>query len=54
MFEEKQLYKSQADAQKAADSRLQSLRAGEVRVSITMPGRPDINAEGLVTLQGFR
>ena len=54
VFEEKQLYKSQADAQKAADSRLQSLRAGEVRVSITMPGRPDINAEGLVTLQGFR
>lgn len=54
VFEEKQLYKTQAEAQKAADSRLQSLRAGEVRVSITMPGRPDVNAEGLVTLQGFR
>lgn len=53
-FEDKQLHKSQADAQKAADSRLQSLRAGEVRVSITMPGRPDVNAEGLITLQGFR
>ena len=54
VFEEKQLYKSEVDAQKAADSRLQSLRAGEVRVSITMPGRPDINAEGLVTLEDFR
>lgn len=54
VFEEKQLFKSQAEAQKAADSRLQSLRAGEVRVSITLPGRPDVNAEGLVTLQGFR
>ncbi|NBS71423.1 late control protein D, partial [bacterium] len=54
VFEEKQLFKTQSDAQKAADSRLQSLRAGEVRVSITLPGRPDVNAEGLVTLQGFR
>ena len=54
VFEEKQLYKSQTEAQKAADSRLQSLRAGEVRISITLPGRPDVNAEGLVTLQGFR
>lgn len=54
VFEERQLFKNQAEAQKAADSKLQSLRAGEVRVSITMPGRPEINAEGLVTLQGFR
>jgi len=23
-------------------------------VSITMPGRPELNAEGLITLQGFR
>jgi hypothetical protein len=54
VFEDRQLYPSQAEAQKAADSRLQSLRAGEVRVSITMPGRPDLNAEGLIALQGFR
>lgn len=53
-FEEKQLFKTQAEAQKAADSRLQSLKAGEVRISLQMPGRPDVNAEGLVTLQGFR
>jgi phage protein D len=53
-FEEKQLFKTEAEAQKAADSRLQSLRAGEVRISLQMPGRPDVNAEGLVTLQGFR
>lgn len=54
VFEEKQLYKTQAEAQKAAESRLQSLRAGEVRVNITLPGRPDVNAEGMVTLTGFR
>ncbi len=54
VFEEKQLFKTQAEAQKAADSRLQSLRAGEVRISLQMPGRPDVNAEGLVTLQEFR
>lgn len=54
VFEEKQLYKTQAEAQKAAESRLQSLRAGEVRVNITLPGRPDVNAEGMVTLAGFR
>lgn len=54
VFEEKQLFKSQAEAQKAAESRLQSLRAGEVRVSLTMPGRPEVNAEGTVTLEGFR
>lgn len=53
-FEDRQLYPSQAEAQKAADSRLQSLRSGEVRVSITMPGRPELNAEGLITLSGFR
>ena len=54
LFEEKQLHRSQAEAQKAADSRLQSLRAGEVRISLQLPGRPDVNAEGLVTLTGFR
>ena len=54
VFEERQLFKSQADAQKGAESKLQSLRAGEVRVNITMPGRPEVNAEGLVTLQDFR
>lgn len=53
-YEEKQLFKTQAEAQKAADSRLQSLRAGEVRISLQMPGRPEVNAEGLVTLQEFR
>ena len=53
-FEDRQLYPSQAEAKKAAESKLQSLRAGEVRVSITMPGRPEVNAEGLITLSGFR
>ena len=53
-FEEKQLFKTEAEAHKAAASRLQSLRSGEVRISLTMPGRPEVNAEGLITLQSFR
>lgn len=53
-FEEKQLHKTQQEAEKAAASRLQSLRSGEVRVSLQMQGRPDVNAEGSITLQGFR
>jgi len=53
-FEEKQLFKTEEEAKAAADSKLQSLRAGEVGISITMPGRPDLNAEGTITLRGFR
>jgi phage protein D len=54
MFEERQLHKNQAEAEKAAAARLQSFRSGEVRVSLQMPGRPDVNAEGSITLEGFR
>jgi phage protein D len=54
VFEEKQLFRDQAEAKKAADSRLQSLKSGEVRVSLAMPGRPDLNADGLITLKNFR
>ena len=54
IFEEKQLFRDATEAKKAADSRLQSLKSGEVRVSLRMPGRPDLNADGLITLQGFR
>lgn len=53
-FEERGTFRSQAEAQKAAESRLQSLQAGEVSISLTVAGRPEINAEGLITLQGFR
>ena len=53
-FEDKQLYRSQAEAQKAAASKLQSLNSGEVSISLQMPGRPQVNAEGLVTLTNFR
>lgn len=53
-FEERGTFKTQAEAQKAAESRLQSLQAGEVSISLTTVGRPEINAEGLITLQGFR
>jgi phage protein D len=54
VFEEKQLFRNKEEADAAAASRLQALRSGEVRISLTMPGRPDFNAEGLVTLSGFR
>lgn len=54
VFEERGTHKSQQEAEKAAASRLQSLTAGEVRVSLTIGGRPEINAEGLITLKGFR
>jgi hypothetical protein len=54
MFEEKQLFRDEQEATKAAESRLQSLKAGEVRISLQMPGRPDVNADGEVTLKGFR
>ena len=54
IFEEKQLFRDEAEATKAAESRLQSLKAGEVRISLKMVGRPDLNADGEITLQGFR
>ena len=54
VFEEKQLFRDEQEATHAAASRLQSLKAGEVRISLTMPGRPDLNADGEVTLKGFR
>ncbi len=54
VFEERQLHKTQAEAEKAAAARLQSFRSGEVRVSLQMQGRPDVNAEGSITLRGFR
>jgi phage protein D len=53
-YEEKQLYRDEQEATKAAESRLQSLKSGEVRISLTMPGRPDLNADGAITLKGFR
>lgn len=53
-FEDKQLYRSQAEAEKAAASKLQSLNSGEVSINLQMPGRPQVNAEGLVTLTNFR
>lgn len=53
-FEEKQLYRNRDEAQRAADSRLQSLQSGEVGIDFTMPGDPEFSAEGQVTLQDFR
>lgn len=53
-YEEKQLFRDEAEATKAAASRLQSLKSGEVRISLNMQGRPDLNADGQITLKGFR
>lgn len=53
-FEEKQLFRNEDEAKQAAESKLQALRAGEVRISLTMPGRPELNAEGDITLSDFR
>ena len=54
VFEERGTHKNQQEAEKAAASRLQSLTAGEVQVSLTIGGRPEINAESILTLKGFR
>ena len=54
VFEEKQLFRDKAEAKKAAESRLQSLKSGEVRISLQMPGNPQFNSDGKVTLKSFR
>lgn len=54
IYEEKQLFRNEAEAKKAAESRLQSLKAGEVRVNLDMIGRPNIRAIGSITLTNFR
>jgi len=54
VFEEKHLFRDEKEAEKAAESRLQSLKSGEVRISLKMPGRPELNADGEITLKGFR
>jgi uncharacterized protein len=54
IYEDKQLFRDEAEATKAAESRLQSLKSGEVRISLKMPGRPELNADGQITLKGFR
>jgi phage protein D len=54
VFEEKHLFRDEAEAKAAAESRLQSLKSGEVRISLKLPGRPDMNADGSITLVGFR
>jgi phage protein D len=54
VFEEKQLFRSEDEAKEAAASKLEALKSGEVRISVTTPGRPELNADGDVTLSGFR
>ena len=54
VFEEKQLFRNEEEAKQAADSKLEALKSGEVRISVTTPGRPELNADGDITLSGFR
>jgi phage protein D len=54
VFEEKHLFRDEEEAKQAADSKLEALKSGEVRISVTMPGRPELNADGDITLSGFR
>lgn len=56
VFEIKRLYPTKAEAEKAANSKLQSLRAGEVKITFKMRGAPEFkfNAEGKISLKNFR
>lgn len=55
-FELKKLYPTKKEAESAAQAKLQSLRSGEVSISLRMGGTPQFkfNAEGKVTLTNFR
>ncbi len=47
-------YASQGDAARAARAKLSELRRGSSTVSLTLPGRPELSAEGQIDLVGFR
>lgn len=52
-FRDKKIYRTQAEAQAAADAKLGELTRGKKAGQIEMPGKPEAFAEGVVTLQGF-
>ncbi|MCP9785394.1 contractile injection system protein, VgrG/Pvc8 family [Cyanobium sp. N5-Cardenillas] len=47
-------YRSEKEAERAAESKAAALAAASVEVSIQRPGMPQLAAEGTITLQGFR
>lgn len=55
-FQIQKLFRNKAEAEAAAKSQLQSLKAGEVKITVRMSGDPSfkINAEGQVLLKNFR
>lgn len=53
-FELQKVYRTEADAQKAAASKSAALAAATVEITITRPGVPQLAAESKVTLEGFR
>lgn len=53
-YELKELYRDKTEADIAVASKLQGLTSGVVEITITMEGRPEICAEGTLTLEGFR
>lgn len=53
-YQLKDLYRDEDEAKKATASKLQGLTAGVVAISLEMEGRPEISAEGTITLEGFR
>lgn len=52
-FRDKKVYRTAAEAQAAASGKLGELTRGKRAGQVDMPGKPDIFAEGVVTLQGF-
>lgn len=53
-YELKELYRDKAEADLAVASKLQGLTSGVVEINLTMEGRPELCAEGTLTLAGFR
>lgn len=47
-------YKEEGEARRAADAKLKAFQRGKASLDLTLPGRPDLIAEGKVALTGFR
>lgn len=53
-FRDRLPYASEAEAKSAAESQLDKGESGKATVDLTLPGRPDLFAECLLALEGFR
>ncbi len=54
VYRDAMIYASEAEARRAAESRLARGQSGKVTLELDLPGRPDIFAECRVALVGFR